>query len=128
LADAAGEVWVIMGGRNFTHQATFDAVMDIHVTERGLPDRIVHFGHHGAEQMAEEWAQRQLVETIVLREDNARDGAQALQVRNEAAIGLMPALVIIVFNGLGWADLDRRAKEAGIPVHLVVRNITAAAA
>ncbi len=117
-----GDVWIITGGRNFTSQDTFNVVMSANVAAHGWPEVVAHRGHVGADEMAEKWAEENGIETIVVAADYARYGSGALKVRNEHLMALKPARVIIFFNGIGNADLDRRACEAGVPVINVVRT------
>lgn len=107
-----GQLWVITGGRNFTNSDTFNAVLEAHTGEWGYPEKVAHCGHVGADAMAQEWADKNGIDTLVVKSDNARDGGNAIKVRNDKLMMLNPNALFVFFGGIGAGDLLNRANEA----------------
>lgn len=113
---------LVCGGR------AFDRVALVTDTLRPLlqanPDMvIIQGGATGADELARSWASVYGVTTITYPAKWREHGKAAGPIRNQLMIDDgNPDLVIAFPGGRGTADMVRRARKAGIPVHEAARS------
>ena len=111
------QTWLVCGGRDFTNQQMFDAAMSDLVHQLGMPEKIVHGGARGADQMAGGWAGHHAIDIFVEHADWQTHGRSAGPMRNQKMIDAhKPDYVIAFPGGRGTADMISRAKAAHIDV------------
>ena len=107
----------IVGSRSFADQALAFRVLD---RVRSKVAIVVSGGARGADSFGEAWAKARGIQTRVIRPDWKRFGRSAGFRRNGEIVAASQALVAF-WDGAsrGTADSIARAKEKGIPVHVV---------
>lgn len=106
---------LVCGGRDYSDRDTLWRRLD-----ELQPAKIIHGGASGADNLAWEYAHRNKVWWSVYPADWKRYGKRAGPMRNQEMIDHgKPDAVLAAPGGKGTADMIRRAKAAGIPVHYV---------
>lgn len=112
---------IVCGGRDYSDEGkVFEALTSLGVSF------VIEGGASGADTLAWEWARRNLTDDKAPWSDRwmrfdarwDRDGRAAGPIRNQRMIDEgKPDAVVAFPGGRGTADMIRRAKRAGIPVH-----------
>jgi len=89
---------IVFGGRDFNRFETVDAVLQQHRSRYGL-DTVVTGEWAGAEALAREWARREGVELVVVKDDRDKHGASASQVRYLNTIDRFRFSSVYLFEG-----------------------------
>jgi hypothetical protein len=114
---------LVCGGRNYENKEHVWSVLDEICNPEGdfLPIRpvtIIHGGAEGADLLADGWAVHNWVEIEEYLADWDTYGRAAGPIRNQRMLDEgKPDLVIAFPGGRGTADMVRRARAAGMPVH-----------
>ena len=97
---------------------------ELHSTDSsGAIDTIIHGGAKGADTLANHWAYRHHVDIFVFNPRSRAKGSSGGASRNARMIALgQPDLVLAFPGGVGTADVIGKAKEAGIPIRVIVEN------
>ena len=118
---------LVCGGREYSNRdalfAAIDAIVpwyepdaDGNTLPKGVT--IISGGARGADQIAEDWAAINWTELEVFKADWTKHGRAAGPIRNQRMLDEgKPDAVLAAAGGTGTADMIRRAKAAGIPVH-----------
>ncbi|MEM9422481.1 MAG: SLOG family protein [Pseudomonadota bacterium] len=110
---------IVCGGREFD-----DAdLMDLTLKELGVTF-VIEGGARGADTLAWRWARHNLGKgseySVQFEARWDRDGRAAGPIRNQRMIDEgQPDAVVAFPGGRGTADMVRRAKRAGLPVHVI---------
>lgn len=113
---------LVCGGRDYTDRAFLWMSLDAY----GPPEigEIVSGMAPGADALAAEWAERFGFPLHKFHADWKAHGRAAGPIRNQRMLDEGKPDVIIAFpGGRGTADMVRRAKAAGIPVHVIGRPL-----
>lgn len=107
----------VVGSRTFADRERLFRLLD---RLRPRLECVVTGGARGADALAEEWARERGVPVVVLRADWRRFGRGAGPRRNAEVVAAATA-VLAFWDGAsrGTADTVRRARAAGVPVHVV---------
>lgn len=122
---------LVCGGRNYDNYEHVRDVLYKFCDDHNLwstPDRdgnkmplgitIIHGGARGADSLADQWAVVNWVPFEEYKADWKTYGKAAGAIRNQRMLDEGKPDVVIAFpGGTGTADMIRRAKRAGIPVH-----------
>lgn len=114
---------LVCGGRDFSDRDAVSIALSPYRPEK-ITEPSEHIlivgGATGADALAEEWADVWGVRKRVFLADWKLHGRAAGPVRNQRMIDEGKPDVCIAFNGgRGTADMVRRARAAGIPVHQI---------
>ena len=112
---------LVCGGRDYKDAPTVYYTLNMQRRLNfGTIACLIHGGAKGADEMAGYWAERNEIPVKVYPAEWAKHGKKAGPVRNQLMIDDgKPEYVIAFPGGRGTADMVRRAKAAGIPVHEV---------
>lgn len=116
---SADLIVLVCGGRDYLDEARVSEVLDaLHCVS---PISIlVQGGAPGADELARLWANDEGVRCVTVKADWATYGCAAGPIRNQRMLDeYRPALVVAFAGGRGTADMVRRARAAGVPVHKV---------
>jgi hypothetical protein len=108
---------LVCGGRNYANWGRVRNTLDLlHRTRRNITC-IIHGGAHGADTLADDWADIRDIKSFTYPADWKSHGRAAGPIRNRRMIEEgKPDLVIAFPGGRGTANMVRQAKEAGIEV------------
>jgi len=110
---------LVTGGRDFRDKGKLNAVLCGLDRHYGFTT-LIHGGASGADTLAGMWAKEWGLTVLVYLADWAKHGPKAGPIRNQDMLERgKPDLVIAFPGGRGTADMVRRAKAAGVPVHEV---------
>ena len=108
---------LVCGGRDYDDGSQLDRVLSAAVERLGL-DAIVQGGARGADTLAKEWGCHRRLQVETFYADWNGLGKAAGPVRNQKMLDeAKPDCCIAFPGGDGTADMIRRARAAGIPVH-----------
>lgn len=108
---------LVCGGREFTDYPMLETVLD-----SLAPEIVIHGACSGTDDYARVWAELHGVPHASVPANWKWHGKAAGPLRNEAMLLLKPDLVVAMPGGSGTADMVRRARKAGIPVHQVQKE------
>jgi len=109
-------VLLVCGGRDFIDMPRASAALDAVHAKRPIT-LLVHGAARGADTLAATWAQRRGVLTQAFPADWNRDGRAAGPLRNQRMLDeARPDGVVAFPGGRGTADMNQRAKAAGVKV------------
>ena len=109
------QTWLICGGRGFSDQEMFDAVMSDLVGAWGMPAAIVHGVGGKADAMAGAYAHRYALTEHRCPADWEKHGRAAGPIRNQEMLDRHKPKVVVAFpGGKGTADMLARSRKAGI--------------
>jgi hypothetical protein len=115
--EASRAVWLVCGGRDYNNAHAFDCRMDRLVYDLGCPDIVIHGGYRGADKLADGWARGRHIHVAEVQALwGATSRPAAGPARNSAMLLLQPTLVVAMPGGRGTADMERKARYAGIRV------------
>ena len=111
---------LVCGGRHFKNRALLDLTLD-RVHARRPFDCVIHGGAEGADLMAGQWAELNLLDIEVFEAHwNTYHGNRAGNVRNARMLREgKPDLVIAFEGGSGTQDMICKSLTAGLPVLVV---------
>ena len=110
---------LICGGRDYNDATLLAATLENLNAEREI-ELVVHGAARGADTLAQRWADMFGVCCLQFPANWKRDGKAAGPIRNQLMLTEgKPDMVVAFPGGRGTADMVRRAREAGIPVHEV---------
>ena len=113
---AAGERWLVCGGRHYADRRLAHAEMDRLAATRPVA-AVITGGSPGADALAAEWAKARGIEHLEFPADWKRHGRAAGPIRNQQMLEEgRPDLVIAFPGGAGTADMARRARAARVQV------------
>jgi hypothetical protein len=116
-----GQTWLVCGGRAFDDEVMFEDAMLRLMRIKGCPDKIIHGGAAGADDMAADLAARMAIPCRGFIADWAAHGRAAGPLRNQRMLDEgKPSFVVAFPGGRGTADMVRRAREANIDVAEIV--------
>lgn len=106
---------LVCGGRDFQENYVLTRVLDtFDITV------LIEGGATGADQLARAWALSNRVPNETYKANWARYGKAAGPLRNQRMLDEgKPDTVIAFPGGKGTADMVRRARKAGVPVHQI---------
>jgi hypothetical protein len=108
---------LVTGGRNYDDQAMLFGALDMQSEKSGI-DAIIQGGATGADELARMWCVTRRCRYDNYPADWKAHGKAAGPIRNQQMIDEgQPTMVFAFPGGRGTADMVRRAREAGIPVH-----------
>lgn len=114
-------VVAVCGGRDYPNRGHVWSVLDSLHSLLGQI-RVVTGDAAGADHHAHTWALTRGVPALRVRANWDRHGRAAGPIRNQQILDTQyPALVIAFPGGRGTADMCRRARAVGIPVHTTTR-------
>ncbi|WP_260581228.1 DUF2493 domain-containing protein [Sphingopyxis sp. PET50] len=110
-----GERVLVFGGRDFDDENAVFGALDCHVNP--LRDTVIQGGAPGADRLAREWCRRHNCRCENFPADWKARGLAAGPIRNQKMIDEgRPTKAVSFPGGRGTADMDRRARAAGLPV------------
>ena len=114
----SGERILVCGGRDFSDRSLVFHVLDLEALEHGI-HVVIQGGASGADKLAREWCyQRQSIRMWNFPADWKKHGKAAGPIRNQQMLDEgKPTKVFAFPGGRGTADMVRRARAAGLPVH-----------
>lgn len=116
---SAPKTILVCGGRNYRDQDSVWGTLNELDRKYGLTT-LIHGGASGADTLAGMWARAWGVTEWVHPADWRKHGNAAGPIRNQDMLERgKPDLVVAFPGGRGTADMVRRAKTAGVPVHEV---------
>lgn len=110
-----GERVLVFGGRDFNDETAVFGALDCHVVPRR--DTVIQGGAPGADRLAREWCRINFCRYENFPADWQKHGRAAGPIRNQQMIDEgRPTKAVCFSGGRGTADMERRARAAGIPV------------
>src|SRR6185503_2565056 len=111
------QTWLICGGRDCADQNMFDGARGDLIRLRGCPERVVHGGAKGADEMASVWGWQMGLQVVGIATRWDLHGKGAGPIRNQKMLDeYKPSLVVAFPGGRGTADMVKRSRAAGIDV------------
>ena len=108
---------LVTGGRGYADQALLFGVLDMQA-EQSHVGAIIQGGAEGADRLARLWCHSRMVRYDNYPAEWRKHGKAAGPIRNQQMIDEgRPTMVFAFPGGRGTADMVRRAKAAGVPVH-----------
>ena len=108
---------LVTGGRDYADQAMLFGALDMQAEQTGI-FTIIQGGANGADRLARMWCHSRKVRYDNYPADWRTPGRAAGPIRNQQMIDEgKPTRVFAFPGGRGTADMVRRAKAAGLPVH-----------
>lgn len=108
---------LVCGGRDYANQAMLFGSLDMEAEARPIYT-IIQGGADGADKLARMWCHSRRVRCENYPADWNTHGRAAGPIRNQQMIDEgKPTKVFAFAGGRGTADMIRRAKAAGVPVH-----------
>lgn len=108
---------LVTGGRSYDNQAMLFGALDMQA-ELSAIAYIIQGGADGADRLARLWCHSRMFRYDNYPADWNKHGKAAGPIRNQQMIDEgQPTMVFAFPGGRGTADMVRRAKAAGIPVH-----------
>jgi hypothetical protein len=117
---------LVCGGRDFRDYDLLSSVLrNIIMSVGSFPVTIIHGGARGADALAGQYARRTACNERVFPANWAKYGRAAGFRRNAEMLKEgVPHMVVAFPGGRGTADMVKRAKAAGVPVHEVLVDAT----
>lgn len=110
---------LVAGSRFYSNKDRLDEVLDHLHSHLGFTI-LIHGGAKGADLLAGRWAIDHSIPVKCYLANWSKYGRSAGPIRNRQMLAdSKPDLVVAFHGGAGTADMVRRAKLAGIPVHQV---------
>ena len=102
----------IVGGRDYTDYDTFEIIVDEYIKEMGIPLQIVSGGATGVDTMAELYAKKHNIPTLIFKADWKQHGKKAGILRNIDIIDAAThVLAVPTAKSIGTYDSINRAKK-----------------
>lgn len=112
---------LVCGGRDYQDKDAFDYALT-KLNYYGDVTEICHGGAKGADALAGVWAAQWNIPCKVYKADWTKHGKSAGPIRNQFMLDDFKPNVVIAFpGGSGTADMVRRARKAGVTVHIQER-------
>lgn len=109
----------VCGGRELDDWALVREALDS-IHEKDGVGRLITGGCRGADKLAEDWANLNLVDTDVFEASWEKYGKGAGPRRNQDMLDIgKPDMLLAFPGGRGSADMVKRALKSGIPVAIV---------
>ena len=113
---------LVCGGRDFDLDDVVLTTLD-RLDAKSFIGVVIHGGASGADALANAWAKKRDVQTIVYPADWRKSGKAAGPLRNERMLReSRPDIVVAFPGGKGTTDMVRRAMAAGTSVVQVSRE------
>lgn len=110
-------IWLVCGGRNFTDRPFLYSALDLLISTRGKPARIIHGAARGADTLASQFALSRSIPVSDVPANWKRHGKSAGPIRNQEMLDVYKPVLVIAFpGGRGTEDMVKRAKVAGVEV------------
>lgn len=109
----------VCGGREFSDWELVREALDSVRKDPGL-DKLITGGCRGADKLAEDWANLNLVDLEVFEANWEQYGKSAGPIRNQEMLDLgKPDLLLAFPGGRGTSDMVKRALKSGIKIAIV---------
>lgn len=102
----------IVGGRDYKDYINFEQLVDEYIKEIGIPQQIVSGGASGVDSMAEIYAKKHNIPTLIFKPDWKQHGKKAGILRNIDIIDASThVLALPTSKSIGTYDSINRAKK-----------------